>query len=121
MRGRADEIEGYTGQALQAFIAAGSDTGDNDGQRAAIAERQLLLAGALVDVLKAALPAASFELDTCRQPSRLYGHGLADLIALASIAELSQVTGPAKFESAYALLRTDPETVELRIEDGGPR
>ena len=58
--------------------AAGGDTGDNAGQRAAIAERQRLLAGALVDVLTAALPAASFELDTRRQPSRLYGHGLAD-------------------------------------------
>ena len=59
-------------------LAAGGDTGDNAGQRAAIAERQRLLAGALADVLTAALPAASFELDTRRQPSRLYGHGLAD-------------------------------------------
>ena len=117
----ADEIEGYTGQVLQAFIAAGGDTGNNDGHRAAIAERQRLLDGALLDVLGAALPEASFELDTRRQSSRLYGHALADLIALASIAELAQVTDHAKFEAACALLRNDPEAVDLRIEDDGPR
>ena len=117
----ADEIEGYTGQVLQAFIAAGGDTGDNDGHRAAIAERQRLLDGALLDVFGEALPEESFELDTRRQPSRLYGHALSDLIALASIAALSQVTGHAKFEAAYELLRNDPEAVDLRIEDDGPR
>ena len=117
----ADEIEGYTGQALQAFIAAGGDTGNNDGHRAAIAERQRLLDGALLDVLGEALPEASFELDTHRQPGRLYGHALSDLIALASIEELAQVTGHAKFEAACALLRNNPEAVDLRIEDDGPR
>ena len=46
---------------------------------------------------------------------------MADLIALASIAALSQVAGHAKFEAACELLRNDPEAVDLRIEDDGPR
>ena len=56
-----------------------------------------------------------------RQPSRLYGHNLADLIALSTIAVLSGVEGLAKFEAAAALLRYKPEAIDLRIEDDGPR
>ena len=56
-----------------------------------------------------------------RQPSRLYGHNLADLIALSSIALLASVEGLAKFEAAAALLRHNPEAVDLRIEEDGPR
>jgi hypothetical protein len=56
-----------------------------------------------------------------RQPSRLYGHNLADLIALSSIAVLAGVEGLSKFEAAAALLRHMPEAVDLRIEDDGPR
>ena len=85
----ADENEGYTGKALQSFIDAGGDTGDNDGHRAAIAELQRLLAGDLLEVLGEGLPRLSFEMETRRQPSRLYGHALSDLIALSNIAELS--------------------------------
>ena len=56
-----------------------------------------------------------------RQPSRLYGHDLADLIALSSIANLASVEGLEKFEAATELLRENPEAVDLRIEDEGPR
>ena len=54
----ADEIEGYTGRAVQSFIDAGGDTGDNDGHLAAIAERQRLLAGDLLEVLREGAAAA---------------------------------------------------------------
>lgn len=114
----ADDIEGYTGKALQSFIEAGGGTGDNDGHLAAIAERQRLLAGDLLEVLGKGLPQVSFELDTRRQPSRLYGHALSDLIALSKIAELSPVAGT---EAARDLLRNDPEAVDLRIGEERPR
>jgi hypothetical protein len=73
----------------------------------------------IVEVLHAAGTAA--ELDTQRQPSRLYAHSLADLIALSTITVLSEVADVAKFETATHLLRHDPEAVDLRIEDDGPR
>jgi hypothetical protein len=60
-------------------------------------------------------------LDAQRQPSRLYGHSLADLIALSTITVLSEVESMAKFETATDLLRHEPEAVDLRIEDDGPR
>lgn len=117
----ADEAEGYSGRSLRAFIDAGGDTGDNDGHLAAIAERQRLLDGALLEVLAAERPQACFDLETRRQPSRLYGHALSDLIALATLAALSPVAGTGKFEAPCDLLRSDPEAVDLRIEDEGPR
>jgi len=61
------------------------------------------------------------EIEVQRQPSRLYGHTLADLIALSIIGVLSGVEDLAKFEAAAVLLRDKPEAVDLRIEDDGPR
>ena len=75
--------------------------------------------GAIVEVLLAAGISATLHVE--RQPSRLYGHDLADLIALSSIAALSNVSGLDKFEAAARVLRDNPEIVGLRIEDEGPR
>jgi hypothetical protein len=75
--------------------------------------------GAIAEVLSAA--GTPGEINVRRQPSRLYGHNLADLIALSSIALLASVEGLEKFEAAAALLRHNPEAVDLRIEDDGPR
>ena len=86
-----------------------------------IARRKALLEDTLPDLLSAALPDRRFELETHRQPSRLYGHTLADLIALSTIAELAAVAGTDKFAAARDLLRDSPEAVDLRIEDDGPR
>ena len=61
------------------------------------------------------------EINVRRQPSRLYGHSLADLIALSSIANLANVEDLEKFEAAASLLRHNPEAADLRIEDDGPR
>jgi hypothetical protein len=120
-----DETVGYTGLALKSFIEGGGDTGDNAQHLSVIAERRRLLGlpaeggGAIGEVLRASgLPA---EIEVQRQPSRLYGHNLADLIALSAIAGLAGVEGLAKFEAAAALLRHKPEAVDLRIEDDGPR
>ena len=61
------------------------------------------------------------EADAVRQASRMYGHTLADLLALTNISVLTGHTGTQKFESAAKTLRDRPEDVELRIETEGPR
>lgn len=120
-----DETVGYTGLALKSFIDGGGETGDNARHLSVIAERRRLLgspaegSGGISAMLRAA--GAPAEIDVQRQPSRLYGHNLADLIALSSIAVLAGVEGLSKFEAAAALLRHMPEAVDLRIEDDGPR
>jgi SAM-dependent methyltransferase len=120
-----DETVGYTGLALKSFIDHGGDTGDNTQNLSVIVERRRLLGlpaesgGAIAEVLDAA--GTPVEINVRRQPSRLYGHNLADLIALSSIALLGSVESLEKFEVAAALLRHNPETVDLRIEDDGPR
>jgi len=121
----ADETDGYTGLTLNAFIEAGGDTGHNERHQSAIAERRRLLGspelggGAIIDVLREAGVPARLEAEL--QPSRLYGHSLADLIALSNISVLSEVDGTRKFEIAMKLLRDHPDAVDLRIEDDGPR
>jgi SAM-dependent methyltransferase len=120
-----DESVGYTGLALKSFVERGGETGDNMRHLSVIAERGRLLGprteggGGITAVLDAA--GTPVEIKVQRQPSRLYGHNLADLIALSSIAFLGSIEGLEKFEAAAALLRENPEAVDLRIEDDGPR
>jgi SAM-dependent methyltransferase len=120
-----DETVGYTGLTLKSFIERGGDTGDNVRHLSVIAERRRMLGlpeeggGAIIEMLGAA--GTPVDVKVQRQPSRLYGHNLADLIALSSIALLASVEGLAKFEAAAALLRHNPEAVDLRIEADGPR
>ena len=61
------------------------------------------------------------EVQSVRQPSRMYGHTLADLLAIANISVLVNVRGTQKFESAAKTLRDSPREVDLRIETEGPR
>jgi SAM-dependent methyltransferase len=120
-----DETANYTGRVLNEFIEGGGNTGDNARHLSSIVERHRLIGtskeggGTILEVLRAAGILAEF--DSKRQPSRLYGHNLADLIALSSIAALANVGGVDKFEAAARLLRDKPESVNLRIEDRGPR
>jgi len=119
----ADESDGYTGHALRAFIEAGGETGANEHHLASIVERRRLLASAdtLLDSLQHALPERVYRVSTQRQQSRLYGHSLSDMIALSTIATLATVEGIQKFAVARGLLEDQPELVDLRIEDDGPR
>ena len=119
----ADEAVAYTGAVLEAHassIRSGCD-GLITRQRKAVAERQRLLNGELAAILTAAVPDSRAVVETIRQPSRLYGHSIADVVAIANIASLMEVDDIAKFEAVVALLQDTPERVDLRIEDEGPR
>jgi hypothetical protein len=75
--------------------------------------------GVISEMLRAA--GNPVEIEVQRHPSPLYEHNRADLIALSIIGVRAGVKGLAKFEAAAALLRHNPEAVDLRIEDDGPR
>ncbi len=124
----ADETDGYTGMVLRAFIAEGGDTGNNEHHLAAIAERRRLFGGvesgdvgAILSTLHEKIPGSEFTLQAFRQPTRLYGHSISDLISMANIAILSQVADLSKFDASCRLLQDNPEAVDLRIEEDGPR
>jgi SAM-dependent methyltransferase len=119
----ADENDGYTGHALRAFIEAGGETGANAHHLGAIMERRRLLASAdtLLESLRHAFPERVHHVSAQRQPSRLYGHSLSDMIALSTIATLAEVEGIEKLAVARRLLEQRPELVDLRIEVDGPR
>ena len=119
----ADETKAYTGVVLKRFIETKGGNGSDARKLSAIPERNRQLAspgeggGAILEVLRAAdIPA---DLEAQSQPSRLYGHTLADVIALSTIAEIGYAVELAK--AAAALLHDEPEAVDLRIEDDGPR
>ena len=120
-----DEATAFSGSVLRTFIDSGGDTGNNDGHFAAIDERRRLLApvneggGGLAEAVRAA--GIEVEADAVRQASRMYGHTLADLLALANISVMTGHSGTKKFESAAKTLRDRPEKVDLRIETEGPR
>lgn len=94
---------------------------------ALIRERVRLLASpeeggdAILGVLERACPGTRLALETLRQPTRLYGHGLLDLLALSISTVLSGVAGVEKLAAPRRLLEEEPERVDLRIEDAGPR
>jgi SAM-dependent methyltransferase len=119
-----DEATAYCGSVLRTFIDSGGDTGDNDRYLAAIDERRQLFApasegGALDEFTRER--GIDVDVDAVRQPSRMYGHTLADLLAVANISVLANVPGTQKFESAAKTMRDRPEEIDLRIETDGPR
>lgn len=123
----ADETEAYTGRSLHHFLQReGKDRVDKK-QLAAIAERRRLLSspeeggGEIIEILHANLPGNEFTMQSIRQPSRLYGHSLSDMIAFSNIAFLSTVPDFKKYRAAFELLSQDPELVDLRIEEDGIR
>ena len=69
-------------------------------------ERRRLLASAdtLLDSLQHAFPERVHHVSAQRQPSRLYGHSLSDMIALSTIATLAEVEGIEKLAVARRLL-----------------
>ncbi|MGD9618705.1 MAG: class I SAM-dependent methyltransferase [Mycolicibacterium sp.] len=120
-----DEAAAYVGSVLRVFIEDGGDTGNNDLCLAAVDERRRLLAppaeggGGLTEAVEAM--GMAVEVESIRQPSRMYGNTLADLLALSNIGVLTDVPGTQKFEAAAKTLRERCEEVDLRIETDGPR
>lgn len=114
-------VHGYTEQLLRAFVARVPGATEMARRLAAAEEREALLCGGIRALLAGCFPGERFECHTQLQPSRYYGHSLADVIALAGIAELAQVPARDRFEAAADLLRSAPQAVDLRIEDDGPR
>lgn len=120
-----DEATAYGGSVLREFIESGGDTGDNDRCLAAIDTRRRLLApeseggGGLPVAVRAA--GIDVQVESVRQPSRMYGHTLVDLLAISTIGVLANVPGTQKFDSAARILRDRPGEVGLRIETDGPR
>jgi SAM-dependent methyltransferase len=111
----ADEAVAYTGVCYRAY-AQRLDPNLAAAHSAACAERLALLAGD-ADVeprLKAVLGAQ--RIDVLRQPTRLFGHSLADLVALCNISGLSAYPDLDKFDAALTLLAEDPQRIGLRIE-----
>jgi SAM-dependent methyltransferase len=114
----ADEKTAYTGQALRAyhrndaaFLSGFDETCD--------LRRRLLLPGAELQIyLDARFPASRARVRSEVQASRLYGHTIGDILALSLITGLDRVETPAKFDAMMELIRTQPETIGLRIERG---
>lgn len=120
-----DESASFTGCVHRAFVESGGGP-DTDGRFLLdIDERRRHLApeaeggGAVVDAL--ADRGIAVEVHSVRQPSRMYGHSLADLLAISNIGGLVTVEGSSKFDAAATVLRDRSEEVDLRIETEGPR
>jgi SAM-dependent methyltransferase len=117
----ADESVSYTGLGYRAFLRSGGEDALAQAHADLCQQRLALLRGS-----PGAPPtvAALWQGDASVHPqlTRLYGHTLADLIALGNIAGLSLFEHPAKFEVIADLLEHAPSDVDLRIEtDPGPR
>lgn len=59
---------------------------------------------------------AGSQAHAARQPTRLFGHSIADIVALSNIAGLAGQEGVAKFDAALGLLAGDPDRLGFRIE-----
>lgn len=118
----ADESVSYTGLAYRAFLRSGGEDALAQAHADLCQQRLALLRGSPETP---ATIAARWEAPHVRvfpQPTRLYGHSLADLIALGNIAGLSLFESATKFEVIADLLEHAPEQADLRIEsEGGPR
>jgi hypothetical protein len=109
----ADEAVAYTGVCYRAYAQRPNLAAEHS---AACAERLALLAGdADVEPRLKALVGAQ-GIDVVRQATRLFGHSLADLVALSNISGLSAYADVDKFNAALTLLAEAPEHIGLAIE-----
>jgi SAM-dependent methyltransferase len=118
----ADELKAYTGLCVRGWL-------DRTGNRAGSAAHEkacrarLAVFAAASGGLEARLGeyGIGVRVTVDRQPSRLYGHTLADIIALSNLTGLSEAPDLQKFGIAANLVEKAPEAIGLRIETEGPR
>ncbi|NQZ56871.1 MAG: methyltransferase [Lentisphaeraceae bacterium] len=123
----AEENSAYTGCAARYYY---KQTGKQDelSRLTALCQQRIALLGSrdegggqITAVLNDAFPDSRAELFTELQASRLYGHSMSDIIALANIAELAAIDDLRKFETTKSLIERSPSTIDLRLEECGPR
>lgn len=120
----ADEASAYGGRTLRAYLAGGGHLEDAETHRAAVERRRELLApseeggGGLITVLGRA--GIEVAVEAVRQPTRLYGHSLVDMVAFSSISIMADEVEPF-FQHAARVLLEEPERIDLRIEVDGVR
>jgi len=74
--------------------------------------------------VRAALSRTDITVNAERQPTRLYGHDLGDLIALGFItglAEIDETPSDAKIQHVRDLIEQKPKHIDLGLERAGPR
>jgi SAM-dependent methyltransferase len=111
----ADETVAHTGVCYRAYVER-LDPTLADAHAAVCAERLALFEGGAGDAPGIAERLGSTRVAAVRQATRLFGHSIADLVALSNIAGLSGLEGVEKFDAALDLLACAPERLDFRIE-----
>jgi SAM-dependent methyltransferase len=111
----ADETVAHTGVCYRAHVEP-LDPALATAHAAVCAERLALLEGAGGAEPGVAGLLSGAQARALRQPTRLFGHSIADIVALSNIAGLAGVDGVAKFDAALGLLAGDPDRLGFRIE-----
>ena len=105
----ADETVAHTGVCYRAYVET-IDAALAAAHAGACAERLAFFEAGASDRL------AGAEISVVRQPTRLFGHSLADLVALSNIAGLIAYDGVDKYDAALGLLARAPERLGFRVE-----
>ncbi|UCG12410.1 MAG: methyltransferase domain-containing protein [Deltaproteobacteria bacterium] len=128
----ADERAAHTGQAVQYHYKKAGYFRKAKAHRDICNERYRLLGprnsggGHIEDILRQEFPGTIPELESTILNSRLYGHTLADIVALGFITELAPsddttILDHSKLVHCVELIEKYPEKVDFRIEDEGIR
>lgn len=111
----ADETVAHTGVCYRAYVQT-LDPALAAAHAALCAERLALLEGVAGAEPGVAGRLTGAQARAMRQPTRLFGHSIADIAALSNIAGLAGHEGVAKFDAALDLLAGDPDRLGFRIE-----
>jgi SAM-dependent methyltransferase len=118
----ADETVAHTGVCYRACVER-LDPKLTAAHAAVCAERLALFEGAPGAAPGIAVRLGGARVSAVRQATRLFGHSIADIVALSNIAGLAGLDGVDKFDAALDLLARAPERLGFRIETDpvGPR
>lgn len=128
----ADERTSHTGQAVQyyykkaGYFRKATEHLDICDKRFRLLGPQDSDGGQIDNIIRQAFPGTNPKVESTILHSRLYGHTLADIVALSFITELAPSDDIALFDHSklvhcVELIENHPEKVDLRIEDEGIR